>query len=975
MAISAPTSVSRYRPALLVFTGVAAAYGAWLLYTTVQGPTPPPDLHRSNALRRANRRTRIRTQGEESARGIDHGSLERLQQESVPLGEFTFFGRDIPLDNRRLVTVDYLHTVAHENEPTASSEMVEDRIAQLYDTFYDRLLNCVYPDRALSPMERVVVPNSVAMPLGPQALERAMERHRNRFALADTEARLTADGAESIAETDQSLSDDDFESAIDPEMHTLQQTLYHIAEDRARHEGVIHRGITCNGCGNKPIRGIRWHCANCSDFDLCSDCEATNSHYKTHIFYKIRIPAPYMGLPKQEPVYPGRPAMMNPSVSLSLKRRLAEQTRMEAEEIEALWDQFTCLAATEWSSDPNEVGWALDRRAFNHAFIPRYSTFTSVPNLVYDRIFAFFDTDQNALIGFEEFIKGLDGLHSTDTSVKLRIAFNGYDVDGDGYISRKDVLRIFRAHYVIEREATRNYLAESAEELSVRGALETIQSAQPLGSAFAQPESPRVDRGPEPPRRKPNDGMGLEPILDDIPDTMHRATVVADAFPSEHHREAVDDHEALRHRWARRQYYIDEEEGLDRPPGLADTSTPDELEGQINGEAEEPTTPDFDRRRDSRSSSRVRFQDDVDMETRSNASTSSRPIGERWGGYEIPEPEKDLGQEVLYQITQQAFNELLDPLFKDKEDLAMDAIATRAERRLHVTEIEHLCAQFKEERNLNRTLYNVGVSSYAKKVLKAFCKDDMDQFFPGPEPVPRGTFEAEIKKRFHAAEEAIAREDSLDRDWAPNESDLWDAKFWRTQILVELTDALVVLVGDRVLPQPQPQPQAQPSEEKAEAAMDDAPSHDPTMPQFRPNSTADQDQSTQRRRVPSPTRSPPSPNLNPNSPLFISPSQTTTSLLTLTLSSSPSPSAPALTIAPSSGSTTEPLHHSLDKRNASLHDHNSPLHLPFLASLEAVDREMALRGGSGMVGFAEFEEAMEMGGLGFLEGWMDFVSF
>lgn len=178
--------------------------------------------------------------------------------------------------------------------------------------------------------------------------------------------------------------------------------------------------------------------------------------------------------------------MMNASVDAKLKRRLVNDTRMEAEEVEGLWDQFTCLATTAWTADPNGVGWALDRRAFNHAFIPRYSTFKSAPNLIYDRVFSYFDTDHNTLIGFEEFVKGIDGLHATDTHVKLRIVFNGYDVDGDGYISRKDVLRIFRAHYAIEREATRNYLAESAEEMSVRGALEVIQSAQPLGSAFTQ---------------------------------------------------------------------------------------------------------------------------------------------------------------------------------------------------------------------------------------------------------------------------------------------------------------------------------------------------------------------------------------------------------------------------------------------------------------------------------------------------------
>lgn len=53
---------------------------------------------------------------------------------------------------------------------------------------------------------------------------------------------------------------------------------------------VIHPGIFCDNC-DQLIHGIRYKCGNCSDFDLCQECEnLPNSHNKNHVFLKIRYP-------------------------------------------------------------------------------------------------------------------------------------------------------------------------------------------------------------------------------------------------------------------------------------------------------------------------------------------------------------------------------------------------------------------------------------------------------------------------------------------------------------------------------------------------------------------------------------------------------------------------------------------------------------------------------------------------------------
>lgn len=51
---------------------------------------------------------------------------------------------------------------------------------------------------------------------------------------------------------------------------------------------VVHEYVTCDGCGKKPIVGIRYKCSICHDFDFCEQCESKGDH--PHAFLKIRRP-------------------------------------------------------------------------------------------------------------------------------------------------------------------------------------------------------------------------------------------------------------------------------------------------------------------------------------------------------------------------------------------------------------------------------------------------------------------------------------------------------------------------------------------------------------------------------------------------------------------------------------------------------------------------------------------------------------
>ena len=802
MTASTPSSISRYRPALLFLAGVSAGYGIYLLYNLVQTPAPSDGFHlqRRNAIRRRRPRDSPRTP-----------ALPLSERHIPALGDYDLMGIRVPLDPNSLIRPHELRTLIANAHPDTSSDTVRNAIGNLYDEFFNRLLVFLYPDQPLSPSDTASLqdwlndrnPHNVAV--RSTIVSRAVQRHAQIFHPDNSPA---YDDAESIAPTELSVGseEDPEDDAIDPEGQTLQRTLYHIAEDRARLEGVIHRGITCNGCDEKPIRGTRWHCANCPDFDLCSSCEATNSHLKTHIFYKIRVPAPFLSLDKQEPLYPGKPHMMWPSIHSALKRRLVAETKMEAEEIEALWDQFTCLAGTEWASDPANVGWAIDRREFNHTFVPRYKAFVAAPNLVYDRIFAYYDTDKNGLIGFDEWVKGLDGMHTNDIDVKARIVFNGYDIDEDGYISRKDILRIFRAFFAIEKEATHNHIRELSDDLTVRNALDTIQSSQPLGSAFPpRSMSGSNTNNPHLQEKQENGDTPTSPLLEYHLDVAERDEILRTINSRYLTPEQLsDESEAniVSQRWARRQYYIDEEEGLTRPngveiPDLDNRETTDEADEASEAQA---LNQERIRNRDSRSSSRVRFQDDVEIETRSNAS-SSRPIGERWGGYEIPEPEQNLGNEVLYQVTQQGFNEMLDPLFLEKEDMAMDAHETRSERREMATAVESTTIDlFTKSKADVEAVAQVGIFRFSKCLVRKLLdtinqkKPSVKQFFQNPangDPLTEQDARTAIKEVYDSVEARIIK--SIDVSKATNIENtmLWNTLLCKHHLREEMVVAVV----------------------------------------------------------------------------------------------------------------------------------------------------------------------------------------
>ena len=572
---------------------------------------------------------------------------------------------------------------------------------------------------------------------------------------------------ETVVETDSEMS---FDRGADRDSLNTSQNmmdlLYHIGGEQARREYYIHRGVQCNSCAAIPIQGIRYHCVNCFDYDLCEACEAGQVHIKTHVFLKIRIPGPTRGSVKDVtvPWYPGKPEMTRETLPHLVSRRLLKNTKIDKTELDALYDQFRTLAGAPFESDTLGIGMAINRAGFDQYFAVSNKSRHSPPLLMYDRIFAFYDTNNDGLIDFEEFIKGLINLQDDSRDAKLRRIFRGYDLDDDGYVERKDFLRMFRSYYAYMKEINRELVAHLEEENTAEGLRELLESSQPISAAFTgaipHGHTSRAGAGKEPGANGDfviQDEYGA--LEEDFDAHGDRNAVIAAAavgsraslsnghsFPTfvtepaqdtstVRHREpefelattmlAVNDEElggnpsdrvgvihdhadrldtgydrdrqerinkALKERWRRREFYTDQEEGMSKPPGYTEDDSSDEDDGIEPTES--ATNSAFVSRRPSlrsRSSSKVRFEDsltDTDFETRSNTSSRSIPVNERWGGVELSEAEREIGKEILYQTVQQSYNELLDILFKDKEEMSLLARQSRAERETRADEIQ-----------------------------------------------------------------------------------------------------------------------------------------------------------------------------------------------------------------------------------------------------------------------------------------------
>jgi Ca2+-binding EF-hand superfamily protein len=664
------SSLTRSRPIILAIAGFAAAYGAYIVYTNFRNQPPSVGLQRKAAVRRGRRLHQPAVQenlAAEAATQIaedvpDFGSVYTYGRWEITNGDGHPVHIELrPNDLPTLQSLQQNHGLAEAQARTALTNIYREFVTRfMISQFQDwsaRGITEPDPLAATLWLEQLGIPESEVR----QALEQIVHVVRNDEG-ANNRRGTALDDADTIAGTE--VASVQFRRAGNG--LNLKQLLYHIAENQARQDGFLHRGFRCDSCGTSPIRGTRWKCANCVDLDLCNDCHATYMHSRNHIFYEIKIPTYAMNNlhPVTELSYPGCVDMSNiPTLPANVCKDLVDKTDFEKAEIEGLYDQFTCLVSSPRNDDPLQH--AIDRTAFQQAISPLSSNSPLRPNLIFDRIFALFDADRDGLVSFEEFILGVAFLRSRSRGrSRWKRVFEAYDIDEDGFVSRLDFLRIFKALYKIQKDITLDLLSRNVAENGLREAASFAVNGRVISSAFTQ--SPRsVGEPRNGPNKSPNEfgdvrhqpkqavAKGNSPLDED------KSVVVANSWESQ--AQFPFDHstgEAL-----------SLQDFLYRAPRYSPDQVPS------------PTARDQRVRfsYDGKSVAEARRAAWEERLERRNLYTNDRVLTNHAQQKTVYPGGLDIGQDLMHQVMEEGLNELLDPLFKAREDLAIEVSASDAE--------------------------------------------------------------------------------------------------------------------------------------------------------------------------------------------------------------------------------------------------------------------------------------------------------
>lgn len=657
--MSQSSHLTRYRPAIFAITGAAAACGIYILYTTFASEPAKGGLHRSNAVHRR-RQPRLTVEYSEPTDSAPLGevvvskgdvsvstnvnnagapSVARLREHfpDVPADQYS----QSLLDSKAVTSVLNACYLARGNEQlqlrlrecgTASiSEAMENsdtgRVLEYATTLIRHTVN--------------TDPDTIQI----ATIKFLVDAGFSGFTLQDAARELQPDLAAPSNTANSDFAETEVTSYFTGPDHEPEQglkgLLYHIAETDAKRKAYEHRGINCEECGEKPIRGVRWHCLNCPDFDLCSTCEMNTVHQKTHVFAKIKIPLPVLSQPtRPHPIlYPGEQRKIYHSLPADRKAYYKQEYGFDEPQIDAYFDQFTCIANVPWKDDLAQVKAAINRQAFDKALTNERWPQRFRPNATYDRMFAFYDTDANGLIGFGEFLNGLAYLRGPKRFTPLRRALKGFDMDEDGYVDRKDFLRLLRAKYEIQKLIIGDMI-EAHEEEQTYNAQETLRSSQPISSIFSWEEIPQGEN--RVPMGKVSDANG------DLRPREGTKTILEDdeGWPKERgqrQRVTGEPHEQLQHHLSRF------EELLSRPV--------DDESGEDIGTLPNELTQD----------DRIAPVEDL--------------------------KDAPLDEDVLWQIVEDGFNEILDPMFLAKEKEHRRAIDARPDIQRWKQEIEDAVKQ------------------------------------------------------------------------------------------------------------------------------------------------------------------------------------------------------------------------------------------------------------------------------------------
>jgi hypothetical protein len=205
----------------------------------------------------------------------------------------------------------------------------------------------------------------------------------------------------------------------------------------------------------------------------------------------------------QKPFYTGRPDLMPTALSTGDEnallvhargRQTENEVKISVNGIRGLYEQFSCIANMPWEDGPYGIKAAIDLETLvSCAFSTSTSTAHTIPSLVHERIFKYYDKDNNGLIGFEEYLDGTLDTRSSDHARKAQRIFSALDLDGDSYVTRRDFVLLFTAHFKLQSDIVQKGLVDRTEGEEVdrikdgRTIQDYARGGRPLGSYFDYP--------------------------------------------------------------------------------------------------------------------------------------------------------------------------------------------------------------------------------------------------------------------------------------------------------------------------------------------------------------------------------------------------------------------------------------------------------------------------------------------------------
>ncbi|KAJ2740722.1 hypothetical protein GGI20_005654 [Coemansia sp. BCRC 34301] len=240
-----------------------------------------------------------------------------------------------------------------------------------------------------------------------------------------------------------------------------------VAEDQARRSAVVHRGTVCSSCQDSPIRGVRFRCAQCADYDVCERCEAHDAH-RHHALLKIAVPLPPLATSRVPLLRTPFAHAAGPSdVPRDAAYRALERL-LGRGELASLHASFSAIVGHASS---------MSRAQFLACLGPYASS------LLAARLFAFYDADGDGVLAFDELARAVALCAQSSVAEKAPAVFRAYDVDADGRVSRADMRCVLESCAEVNRELTR--AAVRALEDDVVEDPAKLLAGQPVSAAFS----------------------------------------------------------------------------------------------------------------------------------------------------------------------------------------------------------------------------------------------------------------------------------------------------------------------------------------------------------------------------------------------------------------------------------------------------------------------------------------------------------